>query len=80
MNSVTMHFCCNSDEIPDNNDNVKCFTSNPLGEIFKYSLTSLEFKITFTLSMSTLVYEKGRSGIKTEKKKFLTYVVSQIRR
>ena len=42
-------------------------TSIPEGAIFKYSLTSFEFKIALTLDMSTVLYERTLSGIKTEK-------------
>ena len=43
-------------------------TSNPEGAIFKYSLTSLEFKITLIFVKSIASYDKTRSGMRTEKR------------
>ena len=44
-------------------------TSSPEGAIFKYSLTSLEFKITLIFVKSIASYDKTRSGMRTEKRK-----------
>ena len=49
------------------------YTSKPFGDILRYSLTSLLFNITFMFSMSMVVYEYGRSGIKTRKEISVSY-------
>lgn len=52
----------------ENKINIICLsslTSKPLGEIFRYSLTSFVFNITFMPVISTASYEYCRPSIKT---------------
>jgi hypothetical protein len=55
-------------DFSDNRESQTCeLTSNPSGDIFRYSLTSLVFSITLIPDISTHLYENMRPSTRTEK-------------